>query len=81
MSFHNKHKDENKHLQSSSAVYVNDLIVSGNESFETLTDKNPRTFESIKKQYPPFVYAVINVQKTPSGYFLGQELYAKGKKL
>lgn len=49
------------YLQSTLAVYVHDMIASGNTEFEDLTEKYPR--HSNKKEYPPFVFLGININK------------------
>lgn len=52
------------------AVYVDDTLGSGNPKFEQLTEKIPKTFESKKKEYPPYIFAGINVNNTDQVYFL-----------
>lgn len=60
------------------AVYVDDTLASGNENFEKVADHIPKTFESKKKEYPPFFFAGININKATDHYFLEQESYTKG---
>lgn len=37
-------------------VNVDDTLASGDSDFKKLTKKIPRTFESKKKEHPPFVF-------------------------
>lgn len=58
------------------AVYVDHTLDSGNPQFQKLTDQIPKTFESKEKEYPPFAFSGININKEIYGYFT--ESYAKG---
>lgn len=54
------------------AVYVDDSLASGNAQFEKRKDQIPKTFQSKKKEYPPFLFSVITINKAIDGYYLEQ---------
>lgn len=65
----------NKQLQGMLAVYVDDNLVTGKTPYQTLTDEIPQTFECKPSEYPPFLFAGINFNKTKPSSFLGQNNY------
>lgn len=61
-----------KSLDDILVVYVDDALVAGLTSFKTLTDEIPNHFESKHREYPPFLFAGVNINKTITGFFLEQ---------
>ena len=76
-SFLYKTEPENDDLQGTMAVYVDDTLASGNPAFLQLTDKISETFESKPREYPPLMFAGININEEGEGFFLEQTQYAK----
>lgn len=57
------------------AVYVDDTPVPGLKTFQKRTDMIPTQFESTPKEYPPMLFAGINNNSTPEGFFLEENSY------
>lgn len=74
---HYETQQDTKELQGRLAVYVDDTLASGKPDFLQLTEKIAETFQSKPREYPPFLFAGITMNKHSSGYFLEQTQYAK----
>lgn len=57
------------------AVYVDDTLAIALPSFKTLTEKFQEKFQSKRQEYMPLLCSVINVNKTPNGFFLQSNNY------
>lgn len=42
----------------------------GNKNFPELTDMIPKTFESKSREFPPFLFAVVDIHKRENGFFI-----------
>lgn len=59
------------------AVDADGTLASRDLDFEKHKQEMPKTFESNKKYYHPFVFAGITINKDNNGYFLEQTEYSK----
>ena len=57
-------------------VYVDDTLAAGNKEFEKETDKIPAEFESKPREFPPILFAGMNIERNSTGgYKLHQKPY------
>lgn len=63
-------------MQVTTDVYVDDTLSCGNKQFQKLTNLIPETFESKPREFPPFLFAGVNIPKIIQ-CFLEQAAYAK----
>ena len=55
-------------------VYVDDTLAEGNKEFEKETDKIPAEFDSKPREFPPILFAGMNIERNSTG---GYKLYQK----
>lgn len=65
----------NKNIQGLLALYVDDTLALGTETFMKLTGKLPEEFDSRSKEFPPLLFSGVTVNPDPLDYFLEQNKY------
>lgn len=77
MEFYYRRKGNGNIPQGAVAVYVYNTLATGNDDFKNLTEKIPMPFESNPKEFRPFIFSGININKIETFYFAEREHYAK----
>lgn len=77
MSFYYKIKRYDKIPQEAMVVYLDDTLETGNDEFKNMTENEQTTLESDLKEFAPYIFSVININKTETGHFNEQENYSK----
>lgn len=69
-------REEDKAPRRAMAVYVEDTLLTRNNELRNITEQIPKIFEPIPKEFLPFIFLHININKERTRYIIEQEYYA-----